>query len=190
MHILAPLSIQPLLFSLCLCFFTHSSIAQITLSTGGTLTTQTSKKKTPTVRELNWVNQQRLESQRIIADKLIRKHLGRQLRQTRLDLPLIQRLTKESFVTAKENEELQALGIAMGDIFITEHKDLNWRVYTDELGPSHAVCFKETTHCLFPITMISKRLKVGLEPDIEKVYLNALANIKEHIPRLPYSREK
>lgn len=142
-----------------------------------------------TVRELNWMNNNFLDKQRQLADSTIRRAVGRQLHQSRADLRQIQRAIDDGALADADKETLQALGAALGDIFVKQHKKFNWRVYEDELGMSHAVCIDDTTHCLFPMTMLSRRMEAGLSPDVSKVFNTNLELLKSHLPYLPYSRD-
>ncbi len=141
------------------------------------------------IRDLNWMNNTFLDKQRLHADQLIRSNFGRQLRQNRADLALIQRVIDEEIVDLDDEESLQALGTALGDVFAREHRKLNWKVYEDELAASHAVCLDDSQHCLFPITMLSRRVKVGLKPNVEQVFEASLSSIKPYFPHVPYSRD-
>jgi len=141
------------------------------------------------IRDLNWMNSNYLDKQRAIADQLTRSHLGRQLRRSRSDIALIQKIIDKNVVETDDKETLQALGAALGDVIEREHSKLNWKVYEDELGASHAVCIDDSEHCVFPMTMISRRVEAGLTPDIQKIFNKVLGSLKPHFPRLPYSRD-
>ena len=139
------------------------------------------------IRELMWLNQNFLEKQRTMIDDLVRSKLGHNLHGRLEDIPLLQRLLDKELVKADDKETLQAMGIALGDIFVKENKTLHWMVYQDQHGASHAVCAEKTEACLFPVTMISRRVEGGLKPDIQSVYNKGLADMKPFLPHLPYS---
>ena len=141
------------------------------------------------IRELSWLNHNFLDKQRKLADSTIRESVGRQLHQNKGDLRLIQRAIDKGALANADKQTLQALGAALGDIFTNEHKKINWRVYEDELGASHAVCLDDSQHCLFPMTMLSRRLEAGLEPDVSVIFNKNLSALKRHLPYVPYSRD-
>ncbi|WP_370978394.1 DUF3806 domain-containing protein [Agaribacterium sp. ZY112] len=170
---------------LALCFCSIASQAQITFGPQ-----YEEKKAEAETRELNLMNHQFLDRQRAVADDLLRSKLGRQLHQTRNDLYLIQRMIDRGYLEGADKGTLQAFGAAIGDVYAHENKHLDWRVYEDELGASHAVCVDDTQHCIFPMTLLSRRMQVGVRPDVVKIYGNVLESIKPHIPRLPYSRDQ
>ena len=108
------------------------------------------------VRELNSLNQGYLDKQRKAADEFVRFKLGRQLHQEHADLRVIQTAIDRGYLSNESKETLQAFGAAMGDIFVNAHANLNWKVYEDNLGASHAVCLDGTEHCIFPMTILSR----------------------------------
>lgn len=141
------------------------------------------------IRELNWMNHTYLDKQRRLIDGEIRKAVGRQLNQGRNDIRLIQRAIDKGAFQSADKQTLQALGVALGDVFAAEHKKLNWRVYEDELGASHAICLEDTSECLFPMTMLSRRMEAGLTPDVSRIFNTNLESIKRFMPYVPYSRD-
>jgi len=142
------------------------------------------------IRDLNPMNLTFVEQQRSSANKLARTTLGRQLHQNKGDLRVIQTVIDRGHLKGADKETLQAFGAAMGDIFVSAHKNLNWKVYEDELGASHAVCLDDTQHCIFPMTIISRRVEAGLTPNVSKIFNDVLHTFKPHFPKLPYSREQ
>ncbi|WP_188151519.1 DUF3806 domain-containing protein [Teredinibacter waterburyi] len=141
----------------------------------------------PTVRELNWLNKNYLMKQRNSVDALTRAHFGSQIYGNRSDLALLQRIVDENLIEASDTSQLQALGVVLGDVLAKENKELVWMVYEDELGPTQSICVAKTKHCLFPVTMLSRRMEVGIKPNVNKVFNDALAEMKPFLPKLPYS---
>jgi hypothetical protein len=142
------------------------------------------------VRELRSNNENFLRDQRIVAEDVSRSKLGRQFRGSREDLKVLQDVVDRELIKLDDEQTLQSLGVVMGDIFVAERKDLNWKVYEDELGASFAVCLDDTQHCLFPITMLSRRMKVGLKPDVEAVFEKGLDHLRPYFPFVPYSGQE
>ncbi|GLS27815.1 hypothetical protein GCM10007877_35340 [Marinibactrum halimedae] len=140
----------------------------------------------PQLRDLTWMEKNYLSRQREFVDELAREKLGLQLRENQDDLTLLQRVINRGLIESSNSRKLQALGVVLGDQFVRDF-NLEWRRYEDELGESTAACVKDTTHCLFPITMLSRRMEVGLMPNVEKIYTDASAMITPYLPKLPYS---
>ena len=141
----------------------------------------------PKITDLNWLNQNFLDQQRKRVDDMSRTHFGQQIRRNKSDLRTLQRLIDSGAVKGSDKIELQALGVVLGDVFVAETKGLQWRVYEDELGKSHAVCLEGTKNCLFPITMLSRRLEAGVAPEVNDVYQKGLMDMSPFLPKKPYS---
>jgi len=140
----------------------------------------------PKIEDLSWASQQFMIEQRLIVDKLSRRHFGTPLRNNKTDLPTIQRIIDKEIIARNDKRSLQALGVVLGDVFVSEIKALEWKVLEDKVGRSHVVCVKDSSHCLFPITMLSRRIEVGLNPNAQKTYNKALNEIKAYLPKLPF----
>lgn len=141
----------------------------------------------PEIRPLNWLNENYLKKQRTAINSLTRFKFGRSLNGNKADIPTLQRVVDNELIATDNKEMLQAMGVILGDIYVKEHKDLHWKVFTDELGPSHAVCLDDSEYCLFPITMLSRRMGLGIKPDVDKVFKQGFEAIKPQLPKLPYS---
>lgn len=140
----------------------------------------------PVIEELRWVDNGYLERQRALIDEIGRSEFGTRVRKDISDLRLLQRIMDNDLVNQTQLVEQQAMGVVLGDVYVSE-LGLEWRVYQDQEGKSRAVCMPNTSHCLFPITMISKRASLGVKPDIRALYDRGISLIKEHLPKLPYS---
>lgn len=147
---------------------------------------QNRQESTPIIEELAWVDNGYLERQRQLIDEISRSEFGRPIRQDQSDLTVLERIVENELVNRTEKQKLQAMGVVLGDIYVTELK-MEWQVYIDEKGKSRAVCLPKTTHCLFPITMISRRAEAGMEPDIRRIYEVGAGLMRPYVPKLPYS---
>lgn len=130
-----------------------------------------------------------LEHKRELATDISFNKLQKIVRGDIRDLATIQSLFDNQLVGPAEDQELLALGVLLGDIFVKEN-NMQWQVYEDNLGRSRAVCLPRSSHCLFPITMISKRIKRGADINVEAIYNRGIMLIKDYIPKLPYSVKK
>ena len=147
----------------------------------------------PFVHELNVLNNNFLNQQRNRADKVCRQAFGRKLQSLSLgedtwqNIVLLQRIIDKKEVSQNDKLTLQSLGVVLGDIYVDQVRELNWKVYEDELGKTHAVCIDNTKHCIFPVTMLSRRIEGGLTPDVEIVYNKGLNFIKDYLPKKPFN---
>jgi len=139
------------------------------------------------ISDLNWVSNTFLSSQRSTVEELSRRYFGAKIRGDKSDLFTLQRLIDKQVIKRDDSATLQALGVVLGDVYISENKNLHWQLLEDELGSSHVVCIKNTQHCLFPVTMLSRRIEVGLNPKVEKVYNDGLESIQDYLPKLPFN---
>ena len=118
-------------------------------------------------------------------DELARRHLGTQLKGDTSDLDVLQRLIYKGAVPQDDKERLQALGVVLGTVMEKE-MNLSWKIYTDKSGRSRALCALGARECLFPITMLSRRMEVGIIPNVNEVYQKARGLIEPHLDKLPY----
>jgi hypothetical protein len=152
---------------------------------------QSTKENNPkfTIDELRWVDNGFLERQRTVIDEIGRSNFGTRVRKDTSDLRLLQRILDEDLVNQTQIVELQAMGVVLGDVYVKE-LGLEWKVYLDQDGKSRAVCLPKTTHCLFPVTMISKRATLGVKPNIQELYKKGVSIMSPYLPKVPYSSDK
>ncbi len=147
---------------------------------------QSTQANAPEIEELRWVDNGYLDRQRNLIDEMGRAEFGMRLRKNISDLRLLQRIMDEGLINQTQKVQQQAMGVALGDVYVNE-LGLEWRVYRDDEGKSRAVCLPKTSHCLFPITMISKRASLGAKPNIRELYQHGVSLIEDHLPKVPYS---
>lgn len=143
------------------------------------------EKKWPEVTDLGWGDERYLDSQVELIDTLGRQQLGTPVRGDTGDIELLQRMVYRGLIERDDKQTLQATGVVLGNLMVKTH-GLSWRVYEDERGRSRAVCAQASDHCLFPVTMLSRRLQVGLVVNVQEVYDNAMALIAPYLPQKPY----
>lgn len=141
--------------------------------------------KETTIKDFTWFDKQHMKSQREIVEDLARRNFGSGFSGDKRDLKLIQRIIDKSLIKRDDIIKLQALGAILGDVLVEQEK-LEWKAYEDPKGRSRAVCVKDTQHCLFPITMLSRRIKVGLMPRVNDVYARAADIISGYKAKNPY----
>ncbi len=142
---------------------------------------------------LKWVDEGYLTRQRSLVEEITKMEFGSRLRKNMGDVRLLQRIIDTDQINQTQTKEQQALGVVLGDVFVTE-LNMQWRVYEDlndhgnPYNKSRAVCLKNTTHCLFPITMLSKRMKLGVKPNALEMFKRGKSLMAPYMPRLPYSK--
>ena len=140
------------------------------------------------ISELGWMDRNHLEKQVQTIDELARIHLGVQVRNNRDDLELLQRIVNRGLIQKDERLKLQAMGAVLGNLLARE-LGLKWMVYEDDLGRSRAICVEDTSHCLFPVTMLSRRLEVGVIVNVRDIYDNAKRLIRPYLPKRPFDAQ-
>ncbi|NIB43733.1 DUF3806 domain-containing protein [Pseudomaricurvus alkylphenolicus] len=145
-------------------------------------------KKAVSIEELSWMDRRHLERQVEKIDEMARIKLGMQVTGTTQDLRLLQRVIHRGLIQKDERLSLQALGAVLGNVMVAEW-GLQWVVYEDKVGRSRAICVADTEYCLFPITMLSRRMEVGLLPNVQKVYDNSHEMILPYLPKSPFDTE-
>ncbi|MEJ2415547.1 MAG: DUF3806 domain-containing protein [Exilibacterium sp.] len=140
------------------------------------------------IYELSWLDKNHLQKQVERIDDLARTQLGTQIHNNRDDLELLQRIVNKGLIRRDERLLLQAMGAVLGNLLV-EELGLQWMVYEDDLGRSRAACVKDTEHCLFPITMLSRRMEVGIMVKVQDIYDNAVTIITPYLPKSPYQQK-
>ena len=131
-------------------------------------------------------DEQYLEQQRRTVHELAALYLGRGFAGQRAhDLETLQLLLDERVVGATDVRLLQATGVVMGDLLARE-LDMHWVIYADRAGRSRALQLGNSQNFLFPITMISRRVKADIEVRVADVYASAVAAMA---PTQRYRRE-
>jgi hypothetical protein len=113
-----------------------------------------------------------LREQRAKVDELARRHVGTPLTggaSPADDLRILQEILDLEVLSRDQTWELQALGVALGDV-MAEQLGLTWVVVEDRLGRSRALRFRESQNLVFPITMISKRVEGNVRFRVRELY--------------------
>jgi hypothetical protein len=132
---------------------------------------------------LSGLEQRRLREQRELVQELARRYVGSPTTgQSLADLRVIQAIVDSAGLKADQTFELQALGVALGDVLAAQ-LGLEWIALQDELGRSRALRFGETDVVLFPVTMISKRVEAGLPVSVEELWEKARRTVADARPR-------
>ncbi|TGD72244.1 DUF3806 domain-containing protein [Mangrovimicrobium sediminis] len=148
--------------------------------------THAGAQEAPVIGELSSIDRQYMQRQRDGIAELAAQHFGVRFSGTKdNDLGLLQRLLDEQVVVNQQTRELQAMGVILGDLLAAEY-GLHWVIYSDKLGRSHALRYRDSDNYLFPVTMISRRREAGNLTPVADIYARAGAAISESIPALPF----
>jgi hypothetical protein len=148
-------------------------------------TTQAQDKDKVEVSDLGWLDKNHLQHQVERIDEIARSNLGTQIRNSTDDLELLQRVINKGLIAKDDRLRLQAMGAVLGNVMAQEF-GMVWQVYEDNLGRSRALCVEDTQHCLFPITMLSRRMEVGLLPNVQEIFDYCHEEIRPYLKRNPY----
>ncbi len=144
-------------------------------------------KKEIQIKELGWMDKNRMDQETTKINELTQTKLGTPLRRDLSDLSTLQRIVDKELVATDNFELQQAMGVVLGNVMLADFPNtLEWKIYEDELGRSRALCTRKTNDCLFPVTMLSRRMEVGTKPNVRKIYDDALLRMEKHLPKLPY----
>src|SRR5690606_7237167 len=144
------------------------------------------QKKELTIEDLGWTDRSYLDRQVERIDQIARTQLGAPLRNDYSDLTTLQQIVDRELISSKDKEGLQALGAVLANIMLRDVPSLEWKIYEDPVGRTRALCAKNTKECLFPITMLSRRMEQGLKPNVRKVYEEGLALLDDYVAHIPY----
>lgn len=143
--------------------------------------------KEPVITNLGWMDHNRMEQETTKINELAQSKTGTPLRRDLTDLGTLQRIINDELIAIDDRESQQALGVVLGNVMLADFPTtFEWKVYEDDLGRSRAICVKQTSSCLFPVTMLSRRMEVGTKPDVKKIYNEAILLMQKHLPKLPY----
>jgi hypothetical protein len=139
------------------------------------------------IEEFSWMDRNHMHQQVQSIETLVQMRLGARLRGDKSDLQTLQTIVDRGLIPQDDQLRLQALGAVLGNVMEAEVAQLKWKIYEDDKGRSRALCVEGTRECLFPVTMLSRRMQVGLKPDVQKVYNDALSLIEPFLPQMPYT---
>ena len=158
-------------------------LTALTLVFGFSLATHAEEAR---IGALTIVDQQYMGQQRDAVNELVERNFGGRFNgATEHDLALLQRLLDRQLVRPDQTQELQALGIILGDLLAAD-LDMHWVVYEDKVGRSRALRYKESEEYLFPVTMISRRREADNRETVSDIYQKAYDIIDGRKPPRPF----
>lgn len=149
--------------------------------------TSSTATKEATISDLSWMDQSKMEKEISALSDLTQTKLGAPIRTDLSDLETLQRLIDQNIVEQDDYATQQAMGVALGRLILADFPTtFEWKIYEDEVGRSRALCIKKTSECLFPVTMLSRRMEVGSKPNVKQVHNDAILRMEKFLPKLPY----
>lgn len=146
----------------------------------------TTAQDTRQISDLGYLDKQYMQQQRETINDLASRNFGRGFNgETDRDIELLQRILDQNLLRPDQTEELQAMGIILGDLLATD-LDLHWVIYEDKLGRSRALRYRQTEAYLFPVTMISRRRAVNNLETVLSIYQKAYDTMIASKPALPF----
>lgn len=137
----------------------------------------------PKLSEMSWLDKRFLDNSRQLVSDLAYEHYRRKLEDHKDVRALLQLIIDDDRVKMDDTQSWQAMGVVLGDEFILANHKLQWTMYEDELGLSHAICVAATKHCLFPVSTLARRAKIGIKPDIAKVYAKVMEEMAPYLAK-------
>jgi hypothetical protein len=145
----------------------------------------TAAKDAVEISDLGYLDKQYMQQQRDTINDLASRNFGNGFNgDTGHDIDLLQRMLDRKVVLPSQTQELQAMGIILGDL-LAKDLDLQWVVYEDKLGRSRALRYRQAEEYLFPVTMIARRREANNLKSVEEIYQKAhdiMAAIKPALP--------
>lgn len=143
--------------------------------------------KPPVISDFEWMDKSLVEQEITKINNLSQTKIGTPLRRNLSDLDTLQRLIDRGLVADDDYETQQAMGVVLGNVMQQDFPNtLEWKIYLDDLGRTRALCARKSSDCLFPITMLSRRMEAGIKPDVRKIYDDSIMRLEKHLPKLPY----
>ncbi len=165
----------------------HIAFAQTLLNTAAEKSANEISPQKITIEDLDWIDKKHMDEEAIRIDKFVQSKLGISIRRDVTDLNSLQRIFDNKLVEPSDYKMLQAMGIVLGNVMQADFPSaLEWKVYSDELGRSRALCVRNTANCLFPVTMLERRVEAGIRPDVKKIYHDAILSMEKYLPQVPY----
>lgn len=106
----------------------------------------------------------------IHADSVVREALGFPLEGTRSDLALIQRLLDSGAMARRAAYTLQALGLAIGKVFVNQNPGYDWWMVKDEHRRDPVIRYQRSSLLTFPRTMLSQRIEGGERVNVRELF--------------------
>jgi hypothetical protein len=111
----------------------------------------------------------------VAVDRLVNEEYGASLTSELATLALLQRVLDDDLVDVGYG--MQCVEGVLGRIMAANIPGLDWAVAKDDLGIDICLRYADTSLCVFPIGMISKRIARGERVDVQDLYDATRTNI-------------
>lgn len=111
-------------------------------------------------------------------ERLVQAEYGVALTLDVSTLDVIQRLLDDDVID-RGAYALQCLGCVLGRVMARNIPGLDWAAIEDETESSICLRYADTTLCIHPLTMISKRLERGEAVNMRGLYEHTASKIEE-----------
>lgn len=119
-------------------------------------------------------NNQRIDIKRRFID------MGYQLKTDETDLKVMHKMLILGKIQRNDIATQQAMGLVLGDI-LAKRLNMEWIIIHDKVGRSRALRYQKTDIVVFPVTLISRRYKTGLNVDIQALYDKTVQSVEKSI---------
>jgi hypothetical protein len=103
-------------------------------------------------------------------------------------LRLLQGILDSGWIEPHETAKLQSLGVTLGDA-LAQSLELEWVMVEDDDGRDPALRVPGTTVILYPLTMISKRIRRGESVDVVGLFDGVCERTRELAANPEYRRD-
>jgi hypothetical protein len=149
-----------------------------------------SQLKAVVIEDLGWMDKNKMQQQEDQINSLAKSKMGLSLHKNWDDIALLQQIIDRKLVAANDSSTQEAMGVVLGNVMQADFPaHLQWKIYKDKLGRSRALCIKGTEECLFPVTMLSRRMRLEMTIKVSEVYDNAIDQAASQLPKMPYGDE-
>lgn len=149
-----------------------------------------SQLKAVIIEDLGWMDKNKMQQQEDQINNLVKSKLGLSIHKNWDDIALLQQMIDRKLVATNDASTQEAMGVVLGNIMQADFPShLQWKIYKDKLGRSKALCIKGTEECLFPVTMLSRRMRLEMQVNVSEVYDNAIDQAASKLPKMPYGDE-
>ncbi len=149
-----------------------------------------SQLKAIVIEDLGWMDKNKMQQQEDQINALAKSKLGLTIHKNWDDVGLLQQMIDRNLIANTDVSTQEAMGVVLGKIMQADFPShLEWKIYKDKIGRSKALCIKNTEECLFPVTMISRRIRLEMTIKISDIYDHAIDQISGQLPRMPYGDE-
>lgn len=115
----------------------------------------------------------------IFGNQLAKDIIGKELVRSNSDLEMIQEILDKDVLTKNDNDQLHALGIVFGQVYVNDVAGYDWWMVEDEYGRDVSLRYKETSLLIFPQTMLSNRIEDDETFRVNELYHDLVSDMEK-----------